>query len=78
MEIDYESEETVYTLRRESEFINFDKPFYTDSTGKKFTVGVEIEKYSRNFSLKSDSLFVYLDTVDVESEIEKIKQELRN
>lgn len=68
-----------YELQSKSESLDYDEPFYPDSKNKNtFITGTWIEKYSEKFSVLSDTVTFYLDTIDVASEIKKTKSKFRN
>ena len=65
------NESKCYEVKSESYFIDYEKPFYPDSSNRNtFMVGTWIGKYSENFAIISDSIIVYLDILDVKREIE--------
>jgi hypothetical protein len=79
IELESESEFQNFKLKKESEFVEYKKPFYPNPDNKNtFINGTWIEKYSGNFKIKSDSLLIYLDEKNLTKEIELIKQELKN
>ncbi len=79
IELESESEFQNFKLKKESEFVEYEKPFYPNLNNKdNFVTGTWIEKYSGNFKIKSDSLLIYLDENNLTKEIELIKQELKN
>ncbi|RRQ48742.1 carboxypeptidase regulatory-like domain-containing protein [Maribacter algicola] len=66
-------------LKKESESIDFDEPFYPDPDNlNSYISSTWIEKYSRNFEIKSDSLIIYMDEKNLTKEIELLKQKLKN
>ncbi len=68
-----------YDIQSKSESLDYDEPIYPDSNNKNtFITGTWIEKYSKKFSVLSDTVIFYLDTIDVASEIKKTKAKLRN
>jgi len=70
IELDSDKEFQVYKLKSESEYIEFDKPFYPNPNNHNtFITSALVEKYSQNFEIKSDSLIIYLDEHDLEKEI---------
>jgi len=51
------------------------KRFYPDSTNlSHFLVAFPTEKYSRDFAMRRDSLFIYLDTNNIDFEFTKFKK----
>jgi hypothetical protein len=77
--IELESEFQNFKLKKESEFVEYEKPFYPNPNNKStFITGIWIEKYSGNFKIKSDSLIIYLDEKNLNKEIELIKQKLKS
>lgn len=67
-----------FELKSESDFVNYEKPFYPDTNNKgTFIVGTWIEKYSENFAFSGDTVLFYLDTINPKKEIEKIKAQIR-
>ncbi|WP_157208824.1 carboxypeptidase-like regulatory domain-containing protein [Mariniflexile maritimum] len=79
IELESESDFQNYKLKRESESVDFDKPFYPNPNNRNsFILSTWIEKYSGNFEIKSDSLIIYLDEKNLVKEIELIKQQLKN
>lgn len=79
IELESDSDFRNYKVRNESEYVDFDEPFYPNPDNKKtFIVSTLIEKYSRDFEIKSDSLIIYLDENNPAKEIELMKQKLKN
>ena len=79
IELESDSDSQNFKLKRESESVDFDKPIYTDPNNKNtFIVSTWIEKYSRDFEIKSDSLIIFLDERNLEKEIESMKDKLKN
>ena len=79
IELESDSDFQNYKLKKASESIDFDEPFYPDPTNKNsYIVATWIEKYSGNFKIKSDSLIIYLDENNLTKEIELAKRKLKN
>jgi hypothetical protein len=79
LKIETNSNTINYTIKHDSESFEFDKPIYPDTTNKNtFIVVSWIEKYSRNFQIKGDSLIIYLDDDNIEKEKEKINDRIKN
>jgi hypothetical protein len=79
IKIETKSKTIRYSITYDSESFDFNKPIYPDTTNKKtFIVGSWIEKYSRNFQVRNDSLFIYLDDSNPENEKETIKNKIKN
>jgi hypothetical protein len=79
IELESESDFQNYKLKKESEFVEYNEPFYPNPNNKNtFMNGTWIEKYSGDFKIKSDSLFIYLEENNLTNEIELIKQQLKN
>ncbi|WP_298248427.1 hypothetical protein [uncultured Christiangramia sp.] len=75
LELKLNSDNRIFKVKEESEYIDLDKPFYPNSENKKTSIGViPIEKYSRNFKIQNDSVFIYLDKKDLKREIDSIKK----
>lgn len=80
-EIELESDSVFqnYKLKKQSESIDFDQPLYPDPKNRNtFILSTQIEKYSGDFEIKSDSLIIYLDEKNLTKEIELIKKKLKN
>jgi hypothetical protein len=72
--LESESEFQNFKIKKESEFIEYEKPFYPNPNNKNtFVTGTWVEKYSGNFKVKSDSLIIYLDKNNLNKEIELIR-----
>ncbi len=79
IQLESESDSQNYKLKKESESVDFDKPFYPDPNNRNtFISSTWIEKYSGNFEIKSDNLIIYLDEKNLAKEIELIKNDLKN
>ena len=79
IELESDSDSQNYKLKKESESIEFDKPFYPDPKNQNtYILSTWIDKYSNNFEVKSDSLIIYLDEKNQTKEIESIKRKLKN
>jgi len=75
IELNSDSDNRIFKVREESEYIDLDKPFYPNPENKKTSISsIPIEKYSRNFKIKNDSLFIYLDNNNSKREIDSIKK----
>ena len=69
IKIETNSNAIKYSITYDSESFNFDKPIYPDTINKNtFIVASWIEKYSRDFQVKDDSLVIYLDDDNIEKE----------
>ncbi|TYB73817.1 carboxypeptidase-like regulatory domain-containing protein [Bizionia saleffrena] len=78
IELESESEFQNFKLKKQSEFIEYEEPFYPNPYNKNtFVTGTWVEKYSGNFKIKSDSLIIYLDEKKINKEIELIKGKLK-
>ena len=79
IELESDSDFKNYKLKKESESVDFDEPFYPDPNNRNtFILSTQIEKYSGSFEIKSDSLIIYLDEKNPTKEIELIKRKLKN
>jgi len=79
IKIERKSNAIKYSITHDAESFDFEKPIYPDTTNKRvFIVASWIEKYSRNFQVKNDSLFIYLDDYNPEKEKEAIKNKIKN
>lgn len=77
IELEADSDYQNYRLKRLSESIEFDQPIYPDSSNRSnFISSTWIETYSRNFEVKSDSLIIYLDEINLKKELELIERQL--
>ena len=75
IELNSESDNRIFKVKEKSEYIDLDKPFYPNPENKKTSISsIPIEKYSRNFKIKNDSLFIYLDNNNSKREIDSIKK----
>lgn len=62
-----------YSVKNELEMVKLDKPFYPDSMNQNtFINSTWIDKYSRSFGIKGDSLIIYLDENNLDKELNKI------
>jgi hypothetical protein len=60
LKIKKESNQTIYSVKSELYWKEFDKPYYPDSTNEKtFTTGIWFDRWSQDFAFK-DSLIIYL------------------
>jgi hypothetical protein len=69
-----------YKVKSESTFVDYDKPFYLNpkDTSSSFTIGTWINQNSESFSVSSDKLIYYLDTLkSVPEEISDIQNQIR-
>ena len=74
------SNSNSYKVTSESEFVNYDKPFYLNpkDTSSSFTTGTWIEQNSEGFSVSSNEISYYLDTLkSVSEEITDIQNQIR-
>ena len=79
IELESDSDSQNYKLKKESESIDFDEPFYPDPKNQNtYILSTWIDKYSKDFEIKSDSLIIYLDEKNLTKEIESIKRKLKN
>ena len=79
MNLSGSNESKSYKVKSKQDFVDYDAPFFPDPNDKgTFTIGTWIEKYSQMFSVRSDTILFYLDTVNVESEILQIKSRFRH
>ena len=78
IKIETNSNAKKYTITYDSESFDFDKPIFPDTTNKNtFIVATWIEKYSRDFQVKNDSLIIYLADDNIEKEKEEIKKRIK-
>jgi len=60
LELNSNSDNRIFKVKEESEYIDLDKPYYPNSENKKTSIStIPIEKYSRNFKIKNDSVYIY-------------------
>ena len=79
IELESESDFQSYKLKCESESVNFGEPFYPDPKNRNtYILSTWIDKYSKDFEIKSDSLIIYLNEDNLVKEIERIKEKLKN
>jgi len=79
IELESDSDSQNYKLKKETESIDFDEPFYPDPKNQNtYILSTWIDKYSKDFEIKSDSLIIYLDEKNQTKEIESIKRKLKN
>jgi len=79
IELEADSDYQNYKLTRISESVKFKDPVYPESTDRSnFISSTWIETYSRNFEVKSDSLIIYLDEINLKKELELIERQLKN
>ena len=75
IELESDSDSQNYKLKKEKEFVDYEKPFYPNPKNKNtLIIGAWVDKYSKNFEIKSDSLIIYLDEINLMKEIELSKQ----
>lgn len=68
-----------YELKSESEFIDYEKPFYPNpSKDSGFMTGTWINIFSQNFSVSNDSVFICFDGDNIKKEIENIQKTLKD
>lgn len=74
----HSSKETSYIVKSESIDVDFDKPVYPDPRNRgTFIVSTSIDKWSQDFRA-GDTLIFYLTRDDRNSEIERIKNEIKH
>lgn len=79
LKVERKSNAIRYSITHDAESFDFDKPIYPDTTNRTtFIIASWIEKYSRNFQVRNDSLFIYLDDYNPEKEKETIKRKIKN
>lgn len=69
-----------YQVKSESRFVDYDKPFYLNpkDTISSFTTGTWIKENSESFSVSSNELTYYLDTLkSTPEEINEIQNQIR-
>lgn len=72
------NESKSYKVTSKQDFIEYDKPFYPDINEKStFTTGAWIDKYSQYFTVSSDTILFYLDTLDAKGEVSRIQSKLK-
>ncbi len=68
-----------YELKSETKSIEYEKPFYPNSAKDSgFMTGTWINKFSQNFSVYNDSIFIYLDDDNIKKEIESIQKTVKD
>lgn len=73
------NESKSYKVASKQDFIEYDKPFYPDIDDKRtFTTGAWIDKYSQYFTISSDTILFYLDTLEVKDEVSIIQSKLKS
>lgn len=73
--IENQSDGINYKVKSELEFIEYDSPFYPNPANRgTFIIGTSIDKFSKNFEVKSDSIIIYLDEDNLEKEIHAIQE----
>lgn len=69
---------TQYLVKTETSWINYDQPFYPDTTNKStFIKGVWIDKWSQDFKI-NDTLTIYLSKDNPAIEIEKSQDDIKS
>ena len=74
------SNSNSYKVNSESEFVDYDKPFYLNpkDTSSSFTTGTWIKQNSESFSVSDNELTYYLDTLkSISEEISEIQNQIR-
>jgi len=70
--------ETSYIIKSESTYVDFEEPAYPDPNNQEtFITGTWIEKWSKEFKT-GDTLNIYLEREDIEVEIKRNFNEIRN
>ena len=77
------SNSNSYKVNSESKFVDYDKPFYfylnPKDTRPSFTTGASIKQNSESFSVSSNELTYYLDTLkNISEQISEIQNRLRD
>jgi len=77
IEISNSSDKTLYSVKSETKWVNFDEPLYLNPKDTiSFTNGTFIEKWSQYFTAGGDTLLIYLSKDDEKVEINKIKNQI--
>ena len=61
LKIEQDGDELSYTVNTKDDFIDYENPKYVDSSKKSFTVGEWVDLTSKNFSVRNDTLIIFLD-----------------
>ena len=73
-----DSKTRLYQVKYQEQSITLDPPVYLDSTKKEpFITRTSINKFSEDFERKGDSLIIFLDDDNPETEIERIRKKLK-
>jgi len=73
IEMNHSCESKSYKVNNAFIDVDFDKPVYRDSNN--FIVSTSVKKYSGSFTIDNDTLLLYLDTMNINAEIEQSKQQ---
>ena len=77
LRINYSGDETSYSVKSETEFIEYKDTLFMNTNKSSYLLGVDIEKWSQDFAVV-DSLRIYLTKKDIEGEVEKIQTKLKS
>jgi hypothetical protein len=64
LKIEQDGDELSYTVNTKDDFIDYDNPKYVGQSRKTFTVGEWVDLTSKNFSVRNDTLTIFLDTMN--------------
>lgn len=75
MDLTSSSRTRSYIVNDESIFYKYEEPYYPEPNNKKtYTLGTWVQRFSQNFSINKDTITFYLDTIDINAEIEYSKK----
>lgn len=78
LRIEGKSDETSYSVKSESIFVDYEEPVYPDPNNRgTFITGTWIDKWSKEFKI-GDTLCIYLVSEDTKAEVERNKKEIEN
>jgi len=77
LRIKYSGDEISYSVKSETEYIEYKDTLFLSSNKDSYLLGVDIEKWSQNFAV-DDTIRIYLTKKDIEGEVEKIQTKLKS
>ena len=77
LSINYSSDETSYSVKTETEYIQYKDTLFLYSNKDSYLLGVDIEKWSQDFAV-GDTLKIYLKKKNTEAEVKEIRARFKS
>jgi len=77
LRINYSGDETSYSVKTETEYIQYKDTLFLFSNKSSYLLGVDIEKWSQDFAV-GDTLKIYLKKKNTEAEVKEIRARFKS